>query len=75
MMGGARLPRTAGGRKFIAAANQDNSVRHRRGFVLRASHDPCADGLRRQTRRSVDIEFRPALESRERKQGSSESQR
>ena len=73
MMGGARLPRTAGGRTFIAAANQDNSDRHRRGSVLRDSHGPRANGLRRQTRRSVDIDFRPVVESRERKQGSSES--
>jgi hypothetical protein len=71
MMGGARLPRTAGGRKLIA--DQDSSNRYRRGFVPRAPHRPRADGLRRQTRRSVDIELRSALESRERKQGSGES--
>ena len=33
----------------------------------------CADGLRRQTGRPVDLDFRPVVEPRQRKQGPGES--
>ena len=32
-----------------------------------------ADGLRRQTRRAIDLDFRPVVEPRQRKQGPGES--
>lgn len=79
--GGLCGPRSSPPRRSVALARrkrkhvQDNNDQPWRGSLFHGSRSPRSDGLRRQARRSVPIHFRPVVESRQRKQGSGESQR